>query len=389
MRVVNSFGSRTLFFILFLLFPLLAFAEKTTVTKIQVNSFTTPTRIIFNINTPALVHTFLLSNPNRLVVDLLNTTLKTTLPTSLLGKEIKKIRSGHPVPGVLRIVFDLNFPVNYKNFYVKQNGQFILLIYPKLKIITKKNSAHKKQAMHHGIKKIEKPHVVFIVIDPGHGGKDSGAIGVDGIKEKNIVLLIAKQLAKLINQEKNRRVILTRDGDYFVTLRQRLRLAHRYKTDIFISIHADSYFNNIASGASVYALSAHGATSEAARWLARRDNYSELGGVDLGELNDKSVVLRSVLIDMAQTATTQASLRLGKCILDGLTPITSLHYSEVEQAPFVVLKSPDIPSILVEVGFVSNPKEAQHLNDKNVQQTLANALSHGIEKYIHQDKMLQ
>ncbi len=147
------------------------------------------------------------------------------------------------------------------------------------------------------------------------------------------------------------RAVLTRQGDYFVPLRDRLKLARKGKADVFIAIHADSYFNTRSIGASIYALSQRGATSEAARWLARRDNYSELGGVDLSELGDQSYLLRSVLIDLAQTATITDSLRLGTCMLDALDDITRLHYTRVEQAPFVVLKSPDIPSVLVETDL--------------------------------------
>lgn len=225
-------------------------------------------------------------------------------------------------------------------------------------------------------------HEFIVVIDPGHGGKDPGAKGEKGTDEKTVVLAIAKQLSTLINHKPHMHAVLTRNGDYFVTLRERLKLARKGKADLFIAIHADSYLNDKSTGASVYALSQRGATSEAARWLAKSENYSELGGVDLGELSDQSVVLRSVLIDLAQTATITDSLHLGQSILDSLNKVTELHYARVEQAPFVVLKSPDIPSILVEIGFISNPSEEIRLREKVYQAKVAQALFNGIQIYI-------
>lgn len=228
---------------------------------------------------------------------------------------------------------------------------------------------------------VKKQHIFTVVVDAGHGGKDTGAIGPSGIAEKNIVLAIAKKLAQKINQQPNMRAVLTRDGDYFVTLRNRLMLARKHEADLFVAVHADAYMNALAQGASVYALSSRGATSEAARWLAQRDNYSELGGVELDGLQDDSTMLRSVLIDLAQTATIRDSLRLGKTVLSALSDVSTLHYRRVEQAPFVVLKSPDIPSILVETGFVSNPVEAKRLTDSRYQDQLAQAIMGGISKY--------
>ena len=219
------------------------------------------------------------------------------------------------------------------------------------------------------------------MIDPGHGGKDPGAIGDRGTKEKDVVLAIGKNLAKIINQTPGMRAILTRDGDYYVSLRERLMKARKYKVDLFIAIHADSYFDNNARGASVYSLSRRGASTVAARWLAERENHDELGGVDLGELEDQSHMLRSVLIDLAQTSTTKDSLSLGASLLGSLEKVTSLHYSRVEQAPFMVLKSPDIPSLLVETGFISNPKEEKRLRDKFHQNKIAMALFQGILSY--------
>jgi len=229
-----------------------------------------------------------------------------------------------------------------------------------------------------------KSRIFTVAIDPGHGGKDSGARGLTGIEEKNVVLSIAKIVAQEINQQKNMRAVLTRDGDYFVSLRDRLKFARKDKADIFIAIHADAFFNNTASGVSVYALSQRGATSEAARWLAHKENYSELGAVELNSLHDSDPILRSVLVDLAQAATIQDSVRLGNKVLDALDTISSLHYKNVERAPFVVLKSPDIPSILVETGYLSNPAEEQRLNNTDYQKKIAHNLWQGINMYVRQ-----
>lgn len=233
-------------------------------------------------------------------------------------------------------------------------------------------------------KKIIKPapHRIVIVIDPGHGGKDPGAIGSLGTREKTVVLKIANHLANLINHQSNMHAVLTRNGDYFVGLRDRIALARKGKADLFISIHADSFLGNTSNGVSVYALSRRGATSEAARWLAKRENYSELGGVNLTGLDDQSHLLRSVLIDLAQTATTRDSLLLGGSLLNSLNNVTTLHYTRVEQAPFVVLKSPDIPSVLIETGFISNPNEEKRLRDADYQNKIAIALFDGIQSYL-------
>lgn len=229
----------------------------------------------------------------------------------------------------------------------------------------------------------EKSKIFTVVIDAGHGGKDPGAIGPNGIREKDIVLSIAQKLAYEINAHSYMRAVLTRNGDYFVPLRARLKLARKGDADVFVAIHADASFNNDnALGASVYAVSERGATSEAARWLAQRDNYSELDGVELDSLPDHDPMLRLVMVDLAQTATIQDSIRLGNRVLDALDNISSLHYTHVERAPFVVLKSPDIPSILVETGFITNPREEARLANPAYQDQLAHALWKGVNRYF-------
>jgi len=221
-----------------------------------------------------------------------------------------------------------------------------------------------------------------VIIDPGHGGKDPGATGQRGTHEKNIVLAIGKDLYDDLAAQKGITPVMTRNGDYFVTLRGRLQLARKGKGDLFMAIHADAFSNVDARGATVFALSEHGATSEAARWLAQKENYSELGGVSL---SDKSYMLRSVLLDLSQTATIQDSLQFGYSELQALKKVSRLHESFVEQAPFMVLKSPDIPSLLIETGFISNRDEEAQLNDPAYQKQLANALTQGIVNYLQQN----
>lgn len=227
----------------------------------------------------------------------------------------------------------------------------------------------------------QKPRDIVVVIDPGHGGKDPGASGLAKLKEKNVVLAIAKDIQRFLNQQSGFSVILTRDGDYHVGLRERLRIAHVNKADIFISLHADVYKNNFAKGTSVYALSQDGATSEAARWLAERENASELGAF----ASQSGNALRSVLIDVAQTASIKNSLVIADSILQQLSTVNKLHNKKVDQASFVVLKSPDIPSLLIETGFVSDPKEEKNLRDPEYQEKFAEALARGLVIYFSEN----
>lgn len=219
-----------------------------------------------------------------------------------------------------------------------------------------------------------------MVIDPGHGGKDPGAIGRGGSHEKNIVLSISNYLKNWINQEPGFHAVLTRKGDYYLPLRTRLAIARKYKADMFIAIHADAWRNRDSHGVSIYALSQRGATSEAARWLAKRENASELmGGV---ALQDKSHMLKSVLISLSQSATIRSSLEIGAAMMRAIRHIATLHHPRVEQAAFVVLKSPDIPSLLVETGFISNPREERRLRNQAHQKKIAQAIMFGIQRYF-------
>lgn len=221
---------------------------------------------------------------------------------------------------------------------------------------------------------------VTVAIDPGHGGEDPGAVGKRGTYEKNVTLSIARRLAKLIEADPNMRVLLTRDGDYFVPLNQRVAKARRVQADLFVSIHADAWIRPDARGSSVFALSERGATSTAAAWMARRENDADLiGGVNLGQHDHQ---LARVLLDLSTTAQINDSLRFGNAVLRELERVNSLHKPRVEQAGFAVLKAPDIPSILVETAFISNPEEERRLKDDAYQQRMAQAICNGIRRYF-------
>ncbi len=389
----------------------LVWAGSTTINKMQVVRSGDYVRIIMSMTEAHQCDVFPLNNPNRVVVDLEGAKLNMNLNQVDLPRDlIKQVRSGHPSPGTLRIVFDVAAVVPLKSFLApienNQESQLVIDLYypashPIAKITPPKQQPVRHPAPASLVAKVKssvvmprqkklyvpvsetlKSQTTIVMIDAGHGGKDSGTIGPHGTREKDVVLGIALRLARLINQVPSMHAVLTRDGDYFVSLGDRLAMTRKSKADLFIAIHADSYFNNQLTGASVYALSHHGASSVAARWLADKENHSELGGVDLNELSDKSVMLRSVLIDLAQTATITDSMHLGSDLLVGLETMTKLHDSQVEQAPFMVLKSPDIPSVLLETGFLSNPKEEERLRDKGYRDKLARALLDGIQRYV-------
>lgn len=320
---------------------------------------------------------YVLHNPERIVVDLYKTTLncnlqKVTYPHNL----IVKLRSGSPYPNTLRIVFDMAQSVQISTEKINTHRGYGIGIK-----INAKGSEQKTMKPFANINNRPLRDVV-VIIDPGHGGKDPGAIGVHNSKEKNIVLDIARKLKKRIDSQPGMRAVLTRNGDYYIGLRQRLDIARKHDGDVFVAIHADAFGNHASHGASVFALSQSGATSEAARWLAEKENYSELGGVDLSSLDDKNNVIRTVLIDLSQTATISASLNMGRDVLNNLKHITALHSYKVEQARFVVLKSPDIPSVLVETGFVSNPREEKNLTSNYYQDRISLAIFKGIKSYF-------
>jgi len=371
-----------IFFTCFLAFAI----SPSAITGLRVSGDANSVRLVFDFTGMVKYHAFYLPNPDRVVIDLKNTRIATSLNNpSFLNTFVKSIRASSSGNKSTRLVLDLKKTVNFKCSWVKRNqsGQGLRLVLdlfkpgsaaasPPVFSDQQPNPAPKMVAS-----SVKERRPIVVVIDPGHGGKDSGAVGVSGVQEKNVVLSISKYLQYYLNQDGHFRVVMTRTGDYFLSLRERLRIAHNYKADMFIAIHADAYYNN-AAGASIFALSQRGATSELARWIAHKENESELGHV----IADKNLIVKSILIDLAQTLTITNSLILGRSILQQLAYITDLHCRHVEQAAFVVLKSPDIPSLLVETGFLSNPREEDRLRTPAYQAKIAEALAKGIKSYF-------
>jgi len=362
-----------------LLSPVITFASINTLSDIRIAKNDNETRIVLDLKDTADYRAFRLHNPERMVIDIDETkTHINTKTLNFIGTPIEKIRFGENDKNRLRIVLDLSSPVSDKVSTLpanKQYGERILLDLYVQSAINKLS----KPVMDANARTGERD--VIVIIDPGHGGKDPGATGPGGIHEKDVVLKIAKKLQQQVNKQPGMKAVLTRKGDYYIGLRDRLAIARKYKGDIFVAVHADAYKNASSNGTSVYALSLRGASSEAAKWLAEKENYSELGGVNL---NNKGDTLRSVLIDLSQTATITSSIFLGNDILGSIDDLTALHYKHVEQAAFVVLKSPDIPSVLIETGFISNPRDEKNLNDPLYQQKLANSIAQGIDSYFNQ-----
>ncbi len=330
---------------------------------------------------------FMLHNPERIVIDLKNTS--TQMNPAFLSRTtqlIKTARIGHPQPQTLRLVLETKQPVKFNTSRGANGWQ--LRITPNSSIAhtlphNKPVGLANKLPSATIIRSNPVGHRdVIVVLDPGHGGKDPGAIGPHRAREKDVVLTIARRLKTYIDQQPGMRAVLTRNGDYYIGLRERMAIARRHNADLFIAIHADAFENHNSHGASVFALSQRGATSEAARWLAAKENYSELGGVNLSKIHDQNGVIRSVLIDLSQTATISASLQLGHQVLHGLNHITDLHSHKVEQARFMVLKSPDIPSLLIETGFISNPREEMNLTNPRYQAQMCQAIVGGIKTYF-------
>src|SRR5450830_1000851 len=368
---------------------------------------------------------FIVKNPERLVVDIegidLNSTLK-DLVAKIQPNDpyIKQVRVGQNRPSVVRLVFDLKDEIKPQVFTLEPVGEykyrFVIDLYPAnppdpiAALIQKGNwpkdqqtelkpplaeakpevkpapqaqddePAQVAKARPQDDTKLQLTRMITIALDPGHGGEDPGAIGSRGNREKDVVLSIAKRLKKKIEEQPNMRVMLTRDADFFVPLGMRVQKARKVQADLFISIHADAFVQPTARGSSVYALSEKGASSTAARWLANKENSADMiGGVNI-KTHDKQ--LASVLLDLSTTAQINDSLRVGTTVLNEIGGINRLHKGEVEQAGFAVLKAPDIPSILIETAFISNPAEETRLNDDAYQDKMATAIMSGIRKYF-------
>ncbi|MBI1282757.1 MAG: AMIN domain-containing protein [Thiobacillus sp.] len=344
------------------------------------------TRITLEARQPVSYKYFTLSNPERLVIDLEGVEAGTLLDAMMkqLSADdpfIASIRVAMNRPGVMRLVLDLKMPVKPSVFQLQPLEQYghrlVVDLYP---VVTADvaTSAESSPSV-----KPEVPQYVRLItvaIDAGHGGEDPGALGASGSHEKDITLALAKKLKQKIDAQENMHAVLIRDGDYFVPLAQRVTKARAVKADLFMSIHADAFIKPHARGSSVFALSENGATSVAARWLAKKENDADLvGGVNI---DVKDPFLKRTLIDLSQTATINDSLKLGHAVLNEIGGVNTLHKSHVEQAGFAVLKAPDIPSILIETAFISNPEEEKRLNDPKYQDKLVDAILDGVLKYF-------
>jgi N-acetylmuramoyl-L-alanine amidase len=361
-----------------------------------------------------------LKNPERLVFDLEGVDINMALegiaskiqPTD---PYIKNVRVARYKPGVVRMVLDLKTEVKASAFILAPVAEYghrlVLDIYPEKPVDPilaavglnadgepiKENppliEAEKPVQAHaptvtekHAAPKQHIGRKIIIAIDAGHGGEDPGARGANGSREKDVTLSIAQKLRELIDEDPEMRGVLTRDGDFFIPLQTRTIKARKIHADLFVSIHADAFVSPDAHGSSVFALSERGATSTAARLLAQRENASDLiGGVNLAV---RDPYLAKTLLDLSQTATINDSLKLAKEVLDGMGGINKLHSRKVEQAGFAVLKSPDIPSILVETAFISNPDEEARLNDDGYQEKIASAIFNGIKRYFSKNPPL-
>lgn len=341
-------------------------------------------RVVFDLSGPVEHELITLDNPKRLVIDIQGATLiSDTSKLEFTNSPITRLRHAEKPGGSLRIVFDLSDSVQVRSFLLSASGD----LHDRLVVdfLDKdENSGSASPSPPRVLKSIENSSQrdVVVAIDAGHGGEDPGAIGPGGVKEKDVVYKIALRLKERFESKKGYRVVMIRDGDYYVGLAKRRNLARKAQADFFVSIHADAFTNPRANGSSVYALSKRGATSAAARILAQRENDADLvGGVSL---SDKDQVLAGVLTDLSMTATLDASLSVGGQLLGEMGKISRLHSKRVEQAGFAVLKSPDIPSLLVETGFISNPYEAGKLKTSHYQSQMSQAIYEGIDRYFRE-----
>ncbi|WP_312443508.1 MULTISPECIES: N-acetylmuramoyl-L-alanine amidase [Stutzerimonas] len=362
------------------------------------------TRLVFDLSGPVEHKIFTLTAPDRLVIDVTGATLKAELDKlPLKNTPVASLRAGQHDADTLRVVVDLHAPVAPKSFSLAPNQQYgHRLVVDLFDQATAARAATQPPAtatpatpaapVSPTLPAVKLPATasskrdIVIAIDAGHGGEDPGAIGPGKIYEKHVVLQISKELQRQINADKGFRAELVRTGDYFIPLRKRTEIARKKGADLFVSIHADAAPRSAAYGASVFALSDRGATSETARWLADSENRSDLiGGAGNVSLGDKDQMLAGVLLDLSMTASLSSSLNVGQKVLSNMGRITPLHKRRVEQAGFMVLKSPDIPSILVETGFISNPSEAKKLQTASHQQSLARSIHSGVRQFFHEN----
>ncbi len=337
------------------------------------------TRVVVDLSGNAQHSLAVLHNPERVVLDVPGARLAKSLRGVPAGAgAVKRVRMSHSPSGNLRVVLDLAQPIQAKSFVSKPNAHY------GYRLVVDLGGAVTARAESKPVKAKHAPadaRDLIIAVDAGHGGEDPGAIGKNGTREKDVVLAIARELAAKINAEAGMKAVLTRGGDYFVPLRDRMRRARAQQADLFVSIHADSIRDRSIDGSSVYILSQRGATDEASRWLAERENASDLiGGVSL---DDKDNVLASVLLDLSQSASLNASQDAAGRVLHQLMQAGEVRKHEVQQARFVVLKSPDIPSMLVETAYISNPQEEMRLRTLSHQARLAAAIHQGVHDYFY------
>lgn len=358
-------------------------AAVTTIESVRVRPSPERTRIVFDLESPVEHKIFSLTNPTRLVIDISNARLKGSLGKIDFKKTpIIAMRSSARNGSDLRVVLDLSTQVKPRSFVL----QPIMQYGDRLVVDLYTNDQQLVPVKQKSDRIARQMRDVIIAIDAGHGGDDPGAIGHGRLLEKKVVFSIASRLDKLFEKEPGFKSVLIREGDYYIAHRKRTEIARKNQADFFISIHADAFKFAEASGASVYAISQKGATSEAARWLAEKENRADLiGGVGGVSLDDKDDLLAGVLLDLSMTASLNASLEMGESVLASIAGVNKLHKKHVEQAAFLVLKSPDIPSLLIETGFISNPAEANKLKTGAHQQKLANAIFDGVTSYVVQN----
>lgn len=344
------------------------------------------TRVVFELDKEPDHHVFTLDSPHRIVVDL-PATAGAKLANQVIGRGIvNKVRAAARQDGTLRVVLDMGGQTHPRTFVLDPADQYgyrlVLDIGDKAEEGTERDpiAAVAKRVTPPLKEESWAPRPVVIVIDAGHGGEDPGAIGKHGAREKDVTLALSRRLAAMINAEPGYRAIMTRDGDYYLGLRERTVRARKAQADLFVSVHANAVTNRSRRGSSVYVVSPRGASSEHARWLAAKENSADLvGGI---EIDNKDDALAAVLIDLSQSSTMEASFDVGARVLNSLSRVNPLLSSKVQQAAFVVLKSPDIPSLLVETAFISNPVEERILVSSNGQEKLARSVFTGIKGYF-------
>ena len=378
--------------IYFLLISLALVLQANTVFSVELTGLRTwpapdNTRIVFDLSDKAEYRLFTLEKPLRLVVDFKQSRLRKplVLPDDRNGF-IRRVRSSQRKGKAVRVVFDLRRRPQIHDFQLAPTAAYGHRLVIDLRQKPSPGMAAKKPKPLAVVPRQSLPasrsRNVIVAIDAGHGGEDPGAIGHRGVREKDVVMAIAKRLATYIGRESGMQAVMVRDGDYYISLRERIRRARQARADLFISIHADSFHDRRAHGASIYILSPNGATDEMSRWLAEKENGADLiGGV---RLDDKDDALASVLLDLSQNASIEASYEAANDVLKAFRPLLRMHKKEVQRAGFVVLKAPDVPSMLVETAFITNPRDERRLNTPAEQARIAKAMLKGVRRFFNQ-----